>query len=90
MKVKKITLNLPGINRIMKSEGIQSVIQSSGNSVANIAGNEYAASIKVGRWLAFCNVYPDSKDAAHENYTENTLLKALGSSGLKLTKGAGR
>ena len=53
-------------------------------------GNEYAASIKVGRWLAFCNVYPDSKDAAHENYTENTLLKALGSSGLKLTKGAGR
>ena len=86
MKVTKITLNLPGINRVMKSEGIQSVIQSSGNAVEGIAGNEYAASIKVGRWVAFCNVFPNSKDAAHDNYKNNSLLKALNSSGLKLTK----
>lgn len=89
MKVE-IKLNLPGINNVMKSPGIQSVLLSCGNSVANNAGAEYAADINVGRWIAFCNVFPNSKDAAHDNYTNNSLLKALSSSGLKLSKGAGR
>lgn len=84
----KIKLNLPGINAIMKSDGIQSVIKAAGDSVASSAGDDYAASINVGRWLAFCNVYPDSRKAATDNFKNNTLLKALSSSGLKMTKGA--
>lgn len=85
MKVE-IKLNLPGINTVMKSEGVQNVIQSCGNAVANNAGDGYAADIKVGKWLAFCNVFPNSKDAAKDNFKNNSLLKALSSSGLKLTK----
>ena len=85
MKVE-IKLNLPGINNVMKSDGIQGVINSCGTAVANKAGSEYAAEVNVGRWLAFCNVFPNSKDAAHDNFKNNSLLKALNSSGLKLTK----
>lgn len=84
----KIKLNLPGINAIMKSNGIQSVIKAAGDSVAANAGEEYAASVNVGNWLAFCNVYPDSAKAANDNFRNNSLLKALSSSGLKMTKGA--
>lgn len=84
----KIKLNLPGINAIMKSNGIQSVIKAAGDSVVANAGEEYAASVNVGRWLAFCNVYPDSAKAANDNFRNNSLLKALSSSGLKMTKGA--
>ncbi len=83
-----IKLNLPGINSIMKGDGIQSVIRAAGDAVAASAGSDYAAEIKVGNWLAFCNVYPDSKEAANDNFKNNTLLKALSSSGLKMTKGA--
>ena len=84
----KIKLNLPGINAIMKSDGIQSVIKAAGDSVAASAGSDYAAEVNVGKWLAFCNIYPESKAAANDNFKNNTLLKALSSSGLKMTKGA--
>lgn len=83
-----IKLNLPGINAIMKSDGIQSVIKAAGDSIAASAGSDYAAEVNVGNWLAFCNIYPDSKAAANDNFKNNTLLKALSSSGLKMTKGA--
>jgi hypothetical protein len=35
-------------------------------------------------------VYPESREALRANIRDNVLLKALGSAGLKLTKGAGR
>lgn len=84
----KIKLNLPGINEIMKSPGIQSVLKDAGDTVAMNAGDDYSSEINVGRWVAFCNVYPDSKQAANDNFKNNSLLKALSSSGLKMTKGA--
>lgn len=84
----KIKLNLPGINEIMKGPGIQGVIKDAGDSIAASAGDDYVAEVNVGRWVAFCNVYPDSKKAADDNYKNNSLLKALSSSGLKMTKGA--
>ena len=83
-----IKLNLPGINAIMKSDGIQSVLKAAGDSVASNAGEGYAAEVRTINWIAVCNVYPDSKEAAKDNYKNNSLLKALSSSGLKMTKGA--
>lgn len=83
-----IKLNLPGINAVMKGEGIQSVLKAAGDSVASSAGEGYAAEVRTINWIAVCNVYPDSKQAAKDNYKNNSLLKALSSSGLKMTKGA--
>ena len=82
----KFELNLPGLNELMKSPAMQAVLDEAGESVASIAGSDYAASPKTGRWIGFSNVYPNSKRAAHENFKDNTLIKALSASGLRLSK----
>ena len=82
----KFKLNLPGLNELMKSSEMQSALLSAGQAVANSAGSDYAAEVHTANWIAIANVYPDSKRAASENYKENTLLKAVGSAGLKMEK----
>jgi hypothetical protein len=82
----RFELNLKGLNELMKSSEIQAVLDKAGEQVANAAGSDYAASGKTGKYIGFSNIYPDSKRAAHENYTQNTLLKALQSSGLRMSK----
>lgn len=82
----KFKLNLQGLNELMKSPEMQAVLDNAGEQVANAAGSDYASSGKTGRYIGFSNVYPDSKRAAHENFTQNTLLKALQSSGLRMSK----
>lgn len=82
----KFELNLPGLNELMKSPEMQAVLDSAGAQVASIAGSDYAASPNTGRWIGFSNVYPNSKRAAHENFKDNTLIKALSASGLRMSK----
>lgn len=90
MSKVRIELNLLGINEVMKSEEIQGSLQKAGNAVADIAANmdgqEYGASTHLANWIAVTNVFPNSKGAAHSNFQNNTLLKALGSSGLPMSK----
>lgn len=82
----KFKLNLPGLNELMKSSEMQSALRKAGQAVANAAGSDYAAEVHTANWIAIAKVYPDSKRAANENFKENTLLKAVGSSGLKMEK----
>lgn len=82
----KFELNLQGLNELMKSPEMQAALDSAGAVVSNMAGSEYASSPKTGRWIGFCNVYPNSKKAAHENFVDNTLIKALSASGLSMEK----
>lgn len=82
----KFKLNLQGLNELMKSSEMQSALLEAGNAVANSAGSEYAAEVHTANWIAISNVYPNSAAAAHENFKENTLLKALGSVGLAMRK----
>lgn len=86
MSKTKFELNLPGLNELMKSDEMVSILEEAGAQVANAAGSEYAHRVHQGSFVAICNVYPDSKEAAHENFEENTLLKALGSVGLPMSK----
>lgn len=82
----KFKLNLKGLNELMKSSEMQAALIEAGKAVAQSAGADYAAEVHTANWIAISNVYPDSRRAAHENFTDNTLLKALGSSGLRLSK----
>lgn len=81
-----IKLNLPGINEVMKSPEILSAVEAAGQAVAGYAGADYAIKSGTINWIAYCNVYPDSKEAAQENFEDNTILKAASAVGLKLTK----
>lgn len=82
----KFELYLPGLNTLMTSTEVQALLDDAGETVAQMAGSDYASSPKTGRWVGFCNVFPNSRRAAHENYMENTLLKALSASGLRTKK----
>jgi len=82
----RFKLNLKGLNDLMKSAEMQSALLEAGQAVANSAGSDYAAEVHKADYIAISNVYPDSNRAAHENFKENTLLKAVGSVGLKQTK----
>ncbi|MBR2554162.1 MAG: hypothetical protein IKE94_04790 [Aeriscardovia sp.] len=86
MSKTKFELNLPGLNELMKSDEMVRILEEAGAEVANAAGADYAYRVHQASFVVICNVYPDSQDAAHENYEENTLLKAVGSVGLPMSK----
>ena len=83
---KKFELNLPGLNELMKSPEMQAHLAKAGQAVAEAAGGEYDHQTYVINFVAIENVFPTTKKAGHENYEKNTLLKALGSVGLPMTK----
>lgn len=88
MSKVKIKLNLPGINQVMKSTPIKSAIKQAANAVADIAGAGYVAeNPREINWIGIVNVYPENKQAGHDNFKNNTLLKAIQAAGLPLTKG---
>lgn len=85
----KFVLNLAGLNELMKSPQMESILEAAGQSVAQAAGAEYGSRVHQASFVAICNVYPDSKKAANENFKENSLLKAIGAVGLPTTKPGG-
>lgn len=77
-------LNLPGLNELMKSSAMQAHLHRAGQAVAGAAGGEYSSKTYVINYVAIENVFPNSEKAAHDNYENNTLVKALGSAGLSI------
>ena len=85
-KKVEIELNQSGIISLFKSSEVHAALQEAGNAVANYAGPDYAASTHNAGFTAIANVFPNSAEAARENYQENALLKAAGSLGLPSSK----
>ena len=92
-KKVKFEINQKGMIEFFKSAPVQAWLQDCGDYVADIAegmaqeeGSEYSARAHLASRTAIANVYPDRKEAAHDNYEHNTLLKAKGASGFKQTK----
>ena len=79
-------LDIKGLRELMKGPEMQAALQEAGDAVASSAGGDYGVRVHVADYVAIANVYPDSKEAAKDNYENNTLLKALGSSGLSMRK----
>lgn len=82
----KFKVNLKGLNELMKSEEVQGALEEAGKAVAEAAGEDYETNIKTGRYIAFCNVETATEKAKKENLESNTLLKAVGTVGLKTKK----
>lgn len=77
-------LNIAGLNELMKSAEMQAALEQAGQAVADAAGGDYGVRVHEGDWTAIANVYPDSAEAAKDNYENNTLLKATESTGLRM------
>ena len=71
-------LDLAGLNELMKSGEMQAVLEEYGQQVAGRAGGDYGVRVHTASFVAIANIYPDSQEAAKDNYENNTLLKALG------------
>ena len=71
-------LDINGLRQLMKSAEMQSCLDVLGAEVANRAGEDYGHRVHIADYEAIANVYPDSKEAAKDNYENNTLLKAIG------------
>ena len=80
-------LDIEGLNELMKSDEMQAHLEKAGEAVAKTAGTGYASSVHVADYTAIANVWPDTPEAARDNYENNTLLKALTASGLRNKKG---
>ena len=83
-------LNLAGLNELMKSAEMMAALEEAGRTVAGMAGGDYGVRVHQASFVAIANVYPDSLKAAEDNYKNNTLVKALGASGLSMTKKGGK
>ena len=86
MAKTKFELNLPGLNALMKSGGMQSHLQAAGQAVASVADGEYGVDVHVANWVAIANVYPSDLKSYRKNMENNELLKAAGAVGLRLSK----
>lgn len=86
-KKVRFELDIKGLNELMKSSEMQSALKSAGNALAQSAGREYASSVHTASFVAIANVYPNSKEAAKDNYENNTLIKSIRGAGLSTKKG---
>lgn len=79
-------LDIKGLRELMKGPEMQAALDEAGAAVASAAGGDYGYRTHVASYVAITNVFPESKEAAKDNLENNTLLKALGSSGLTMRK----
>ena len=82
----RFELNLPGLNQLMRSGGIQAQLQEAGEAVADIADGNYGVRVHEADYVAIANVYPEDRESARKNAQDNELLKALGAAGLPMSK----
>ena len=74
----KLVLNDKGIQELLKSDEMQSILSEHGATVARRAGAGYESDVHEYKKRAVANVYPATSEAAVDNLENNTLLKALG------------
>lgn len=79
-------LDMDGLTELKKSAEMKAVLEEMGSSVASSAGGDYDYRVHDADYTSIVNIYPATKEAARDNYENNTLLNALGASGLSMRK----
>lgn len=76
-KLIKFELNSAGVQELLKSAGVQAAVSEAAAVKAAEAGKGYTYSSHVGARRCYANIYPNTKEAAHDNYENNTLEKVI-------------
>ena len=74
----KIVLNSKGIQELLKSSEMQSILNDYAADKARAAGDGYTCAVHEFSRRAVAHVYPDTPEASRDNYENNTLLKVIG------------
>ena len=80
-KSVRFVLNLPGLNALMKSGEMQSVLNAAAQQKAREAGDGYEAVIEQAHpisFIAIASVKTRNKKGRMDNNQNNTLLKVMG------------
>lgn len=73
----KFELNRDGVRELLQSAQMQSILSGYGQQKAQQAGAGYASKVRVHKRRAVAYVYPETSEATHDNYENNTLLKVV-------------
>lgn len=76
-KLVKFELNQEGVRELLTSTEMQKIIKNYASGKASAAGDGYSSAVHVGKRRAYANIYPDTKEAAHDNFVNNTLEKVI-------------
>lgn len=87
MNSVKFELDLEGLRELMRSSEMQAQLGQGAQTVAAAAGEGYESAVYVPGVVPIATAYPATAEAAADNFDNNTLLKALGGSGLSMQKG---
>lgn len=79
--IKKVTLNSTGVKALLKSDEALQICKDYAYSAQSKLGSGYEVTYMKGRLRANAEVAAVSKAAKLENMKNNTILKAVGSSG---------
>ena len=71
----KIELNYKAIGDLLKSQEVIDELMRIGNSMKNQAGNGYGIDSYIGKNRANVSIYPVTRKARKDNYSNNTLVK---------------
>ena len=75
-------LNLKGLNEVMKSQELQTLMQSSGEKIRNAAenmsnGGNFETETKTINWIAVTNIRAKDDKAMKAVLDDNVLLKSI-------------
>lgn len=71
-------INLKGVNKVMRSPGVQKVVDEQAHRIKNRAGDGYEAYSKPHRWVARAYVFTKTREAAEDQRDNYTLQRSLG------------
>lgn len=74
----RFKLNSKGVQELLKGSAMQSILMENARSIAGRAGEGYFSETRVYKKRAVGRAYAGTSEAVHDNYENNTLLKALG------------
>lgn len=74
----KFELDKEGVRSLLQSPEMAEVCESYARNVQSRAGAGYEVSTYVGKTRANASVHAETHEALHDNFENNTLLKALG------------
>lgn len=77
-KSVKFVLDLKGWNDFCKSEWMHEVLNEFSINIVSTAPEEYGYNTHNASFTAITNIYPNSAEAAKDNWDNNTLLKMVG------------
>lgn len=73
----KVKLNRAGVRALLKSDIMQSVLQTKASAIRNRCGDGYNQDMHVGKNRANAMIWADTASAKTENMENNTILKAV-------------